>query len=65
MIRDKARMVIVTRDSTQYGLKLNSDTALTVVNDPPHLISHTSEKVLEKPLLNSLKAQSALHEAMS
>ena len=42
------------------ALKLNSDTALSAVNDLPQFIFHTTEKVLEMPLLNSLKAQSAL-----
>ena len=51
-------------DPCSTALKLNSDTPLSVVNDPLQFIFRTEEKVPEKLLLKFLKAQSAFQEAV-
>ena len=63
-IEKSLNVLSVPRETCTTALELNSNTALSGANHLPQLIFRTTEKVLEKALLNSLKAQSALHKAM-
>ena len=64
-IEKSLNVLNVPQEACTTALELNSNTALSGANDLPQLIFRTAEKVLGKALLNSLKAQSALHKAMS